>query len=61
MHMYVLSESLCTRHRLLAEVMENCEVSRHQLRFVTFLMKSSSVLLFCHSLIIIFKFKKISR
>ena len=36
-------------------------MSRHQLRFFTFLMRSFSVLLFCHGLIIFFKFKKVSR
>jgi hypothetical protein len=61
MHMRVLSATLCTRSRFLAEVMESCKVSGHQLRFFTFLMRSPSVLLFCHSLIIFFKFKKISR
>ena len=32
--------SLCTRRCFLAEVMENWNVSRHQLRFLTFLMRS---------------------
>jgi hypothetical protein len=53
--------SLCTRRCFLAEVMENWNVSRHHLRFFTFLMRSHSVLLFCRSLIIFLKFKKISR
>ena len=53
--------SLCTWRHFLAEVMEKWNVSRHQLRFFTFLMRFPSVLLFCHGLIIFFKFKKVSR
>jgi hypothetical protein len=53
--------SLCTRRRFLDEITENWNVSQHHLWFFTFLMRSSSVLLFCHNLIIFFKFKEISR
>lgn len=53
--------NLCTWRRFLAKVMEKWNVSRHHLRFFTFLIRSPSVLLFYHGLIIFFKFKKVSR
>jgi hypothetical protein len=42
----VVAEELCTRRLLLAEVIENLEVSWHQLQFFTFLISLPSALLF---------------